>query len=120
MKVYNCFKDSKGYLVPKSAVIRNNHEIIEWLSSNKIQYFFNDKPNTLNLDKEYLCIGISHSYSGYIYTHASTISQEYIDQYLIDNPYIKLFGDDYEGFKKYMTWVSTLGPWFTKQLFKHV
>ena len=119
MKAYNCFKDSKGYLMPKSVVIKNNPEIIEWLSSDKIKNLFNDKPNTLNLDKEYLCIGISHSWAGYIYTHASTISQEFIDQYLIDNLYIKNFSDDYDGFKKYMTWVSTLGPWFIKKLFKN-
>lgn len=121
MKVYNCFKDSKGYLIPKSAVIRNTSEIIKWLSTEyKVSILFNDKPDLLNLDKEWLCIGIGHSYKGYIYAHVSSCTNEYVDKYLVDNQHIKIFDEDYEKFKNYMLWISTLGPWFTKQLFKHI
>ena len=117
-KFYNCFKDNKGYLIPKSAVIKNNPEIIKWLSIEpKVSLLFNDKPDSLNLDKEWLCIGIGHSYLGHIYAHASSSTNEYVDKYLVDNPYMKIFDEDYEKFKKYMLWISTLGPWFTKQLF---
>jgi hypothetical protein len=119
-KFYNCFKDNKGYLIPKSVVIKNNPEIIKWLSTEfKVSLLFNDKPDSLNLDKEWLYIGIGHSWKGYIYMHVSSSTNEYVDKYLIDNPYMKIFDEDYEAFMKYMNWVAKLVPWFTKQRFKN-
>ena len=42
--------------------------------------------------------------------------QREINLYIKNNTYIKNFDNDFEGFKKYITWVSRLGMNFTKQL----
>lgn len=116
---YNCYIDRKGYVIPKSPIVKTTHDIIEWLSNNdNVRFLFNDKPNSLNIDKEWLIIGIGHSYVGHIYAHASGDTKEDFDKYYIDNPYVKIFDEDYESFMKYMKWVAKLGPWFTKQKFK--
>jgi len=50
---YNCYKDCKGYVIPKSPVIKATPDIIEWLSTDDaVRFLFNDKPNTKILDKE--------------------------------------------------------------------
>ena len=116
---YNCYIDRKGYILPKSPVIKATPDIIEWLSTdNAVRFLFNDKPNSLKLNKEWLTIGISHSWAGHVYAYASEDTQEDINKYYIDNPYVKIFDEDYEAFMKYMKWVAKLGPWFTKQRFK--
>ena len=114
---YNCYIDNKGYVMPKSAAIKNCKEIIDWLSTNyKVKFMFTDKPNTLNLEGEWLVIGISHSYIGNIYCHTSASENDWFEKYEANNPYIKVFDDDYNEFMKYLTWVGKLGPKFTKQL----
>jgi len=116
---YNCYIDHKGYVMPKSAVIKLTPDLIEWLSTNDaVRFLFNDKPNSLKLNKEWLTVGIGHSWVGNIYAYAADESQEVIDKYFIDNPYIKIFDENDEAFMKYMKWVAKLGPWFTKQKFK--
>jgi hypothetical protein len=116
---YNCYIDRKGYIMPKSPVIKATPDIIEWLSTdNAVRFLFNDKPNSKVMDKEWLTIGISHSWVGNIYAYASGDTQEDVNKYYIDNPYVKIFDEDYEAFMKYMKWVAKLGPWFTKQRFK--
>lgn len=113
---YNCYIDRKGYVMPKSVVIKLNPDLIEWLSiDDAVRFLFTDKPNSLNLNKEWLTIGISHSWVGNIYAYAADESKEVIDKYFIDNPYVKIFDEDYDAFKKYMKWVAKLGPWFTKK-----
>lgn len=117
---FNCYIDRKGYVLPKSVVIKATPDIIEWLSSdNAVRFLFNDKPSSLNLDKEWIMIGIGHSWSGNIYAYASRDTQEDVNRYCIGNPYIKIFDENYEAFMKYMRWVAKLGPWFTKQRFKN-
>ena len=116
---YNCYIDRKGYIMPKSPVIKATPDIIEWLSTdNAVRFLFNDKPNSNVMDKEWLTIGISHSWVGNIYAYVSGDTQEDVNKYYIDNPYVKIFDEDYEAFMKYMKWVAKLGPWFTKQRFK--
>ena len=117
-KFYNCYKDKKGYIVPKSPVIKNSPDIIEWLSTNdQVRFLFIDKPNTKTLNKEWLEIGISHSYTGVIYASVWSWSNEDFNKYSFDkNPYMKIFDEDYEGLIKYMKWIAKLGPKFTKQL----
>ena len=116
---YNCYVDRKGYIMPKSAIIKTNPDIIEWLSlDDSVRFMFKDKPSSLKLNKEWITIGISHSYIGNVYAYASGDTQEDIDKYYIDNPYVKIFDEDYEAFMKYMKWIAKLGPWFTKQRFK--
>lgn len=66
---------------------------------------------------EWLVIGIGHSHVGNVYCHTYTISTEFFEKYYENNPSVKSFNDDYEAFRKYMTWVVKLGPWFTKQNF---
>ena len=76
---------------------------------------FNDKSNTKNITEEWLTIGLGHSQSGNVYAYATGDSQEDIDKYYINNPYVKIFDEDYEGFMIYMRWFAKLGPWFTMQ-----
>jgi len=116
---YNCYIDRKGYVMPKSAVIKLTTDLIEWLSSDDdVRFLFTDKPNSLKLNKEWLTIGISHSWVGNVYAYASGDTQEDVNKYYIDNPYVKIFDEDYDAFMKYIKWVAKLGPWFTKQRFK--
>ena len=115
---YNSYKDSKGYIIPKSIIIKNNPDIIEWLSSEpQFNNLFKDKPNNLILNKEWICIGIGHSWMGYLYAFTLSVDQEYINKYCQNDFHIN-FNENYDKFKKYMTWISKLGPWFTKQNFK--
>jgi len=116
---YNCYVDRKGYVMPKSAVIKLTPDLIEWLSTDDtVRFLFNDKPNSLKLNKEWLTIGIGHSWIGNIYAYAADESKDVIDKYFIDNPYVKIFDENNEAFMKYMKWVAKLGPRFTKQRFK--
>lgn len=116
---YNCYIDKKGYILPKSPVIKATPDIIEWLSTDDaVRFLFNDKPNSKVMDKEWISIGIGHSWVGNVYASAWSESREDVDKYFIDNPYMKIFDEDYEAFMKYMKWVAKLGPWFTKQRFK--
>lgn len=64
-----------------------------------------------------MSIGIGHSYVGNIYANACSETQDSIDRYFTNSPYVKFFNEDYEAFMKYMRWVAKLGPWFTKQRF---
>ena len=115
---YNCYVDRKGYVMPKSAVIKLTPDLIEWLSTDDtVRFLFNDKPNSLKLNKEWLTVGIGHSWVGHVYAYAADESNEVIDKYFIDNPYVKIFDENDEAFMKYMRWVAKLGPWFTKQRF---
>jgi hypothetical protein len=117
---YNCYIDKKGYILPKSPVIKCTPDIIEWLSTDDaVRFLFNDKPNSKVMDKEWISIGIGHSLVGNVYASAWPESQEDVDKYFINNPYMKIFDEDYEAFMKYMKWVAKLGPWFTKQRFKN-
>ena len=51
---YNCYVDRKGYIMPKSAIIKTNPDIIEWLSSDdSVRFMFKDKPSSLKLNKEH-------------------------------------------------------------------
>ena len=116
---YNCYVDRKGYVMPKSAVIKLNPDLIEWLSTDDaVRFLFTDKPNSLKLNKEWLTIGISHSWVGNIYCAAWSWNEKDFNKYFADNPYVKNFDEDDEAFMKYMKWVAKLGPWFTKQRFK--
>ena len=116
---YNCYIDRKGYVMPKSAVIKLTPDLIEWLSTDDaVRFLFTDKPNTKVLDKEWLEIGISHSWVGNIYGSAWSWDAEEFNKYYVDNPYVKIFDEDDEAFMKYMKWVAKLGPRFTKQRFK--
>jgi len=116
---YNCYIDRKGYVMPKSAVIKLTSDLIEWLSTdNAVRFLFKDKPNTKILDKEWLEIGISHSYIGNIYCGAWSWNEEEFNKYFVNNFHVKIFDEDDEAFMKYMKWVAKLGPWFTKQRFE--
>lgn len=120
-KFYNCYKSKKGYIIPKSPVIKATPDIIEWLSTDdQVKFLFNDKPNTRNIDTEWISIGIGHSYTGNVYAYAWAETQDSVDKYLINSPYVKFFDEDYEAFMKYMKWVAKLGPKFTKQLINKI
>lgn len=118
MKIYNCYKDNKGYIIPKSIIIKNNPDIIEWLSSEpQFINLFKDKPNILKLNNEWINIGIGHSQIGYLYAFVLSVDQDFINKYCQNNFYIN-FDEDYDKFKKYMKWISKLSPKFTKQNLK--
>ena len=82
MKIYNCYKDNKGYIIPKSIIIKNNPDIIEWLSSEpQFINLFKDKPNILKLNNEWINIGIGHSQIGYLYAFVLSVDQDFINKY---------------------------------------
>ncbi len=121
---YNCYVDNKGYVMPKSVVIHNTKEVADWIDFNKDPQFnrlFNsgNKPSSSKLykaDEPWLILGLSHSKAGLIYAYVSSEDDEFFNLYIKNNTYIKNFDNDFEGFKKYVTWVSRLGMKFTKQL----
>jgi hypothetical protein len=116
---YNCYIDRKGYVMPKKPVIKLTPDLIEWLSTDDtVRFLFMDKPNSKILDKEWLEIGISHSYIGNVYCCAWSWDDEEFNKYFRNNSYVKIFDEDDEAFMKYMKWVAKLGPWFTKQRLK--
>ncbi len=116
---YNCYIDRKGYVMPKKPVIKLTSDLIEWLSTDDtVRFLFMDKPNSKILDKEWLEIGISHSYIGNVYCCAWSWDDEEFNKYFRNNSYVKIFDEDDEAFMKYMKWVAKLGPWFTKQRLK--
>jgi len=120
---YNCYVDNRGYVMPKSPLIHNSKEVADWVKANNDPQFnrmFNGSPKTnsslYHEDHPWLWIGLSHSYAGLIYAYLSSDNDKHYEKFLKDSPYIKNFDNDFEGFKKYITWVSRLGMKFTKQL----
>lgn len=115
---YNCYVTKGGYVLPKAPAIKLTKEIINWLSTADVKHMFKDIPNACKLEGDWLTIGISNSHSGNLYAYASASNNDWFTKFNAQNPYVKVF-DDFEGFKKYMTWVSKLGPKFVKQNFNN-
>ena len=66
-------------------------------------------PGTGNLYKpedEWVEIGISCSQSGFVYKCYATIKDENFQKFYKNAPYVKLFDDNIEAFKRYMLWVT--------------
>ena len=104
---YNTYLDRNGYVVPKSPIVKNTPEIIEWLKQNTAGY--SDMPGTGNLYKpedEWVEIGISCSRSGFVFKYCASVKDESVQKFHINSPIVKMFDDDFEAFKKYMHWVT--------------
>lgn len=120
----NCWMDNKGFVLPKSPMIRNTKEVVDWIKNNSdpkfCRMFTSDKfrDSLYHEDDPWITIGISHSWQGYVYAFVYSESDEKFERFSKDNPYVVIFDNDIEGFKKYLGWVSTIGPKFTKQLKK--
>ena len=119
---YNCWLDNKGFVLPKSPIIRNTKEVTEWIKNNANpkfgRMFTGDRLRDSGLyheEEPWLYVGISCSRQGYVYAFVSTGSDEQFEKYFKDNQTMKNFDSNLDGFKKYLTWCSNLGPKFTKQ-----
>lgn len=119
---YNCFVNNKGYVLPKTAVIRNCPEVTNWIKNNMDpkfnRMFTGDKLRDSGLyhdEDPWLNVCISCSHQGFVYAFVYTETQEKYNRFTANNPYVKIFDKDFEAFKKYLTWVSKLGPKFTMQ-----
>lgn len=117
---FNTYVDHNGYVIPKSPIVKNTPEIIEWLKQNTSGY--SDMPGTGNLYKQedaWVEIGISTSKSGFVYKYCATVKDENFQKFHKNSPYVKVFDDNFEAFKKYMLWVKRVSNRkFTCQ-FKH-
>ena len=104
---YNAYVDRNRYVVPKSPIVKNTPEIIEWLKQNTAGY--SDMPGTGNLYKsedEWIEIGISCSRSGFVFKYCASVKDENVQKFHINSHIVKMFDDDFEAFKKYMLWVT--------------
>lgn len=104
---YNTYVDNRGFVIPKSPIVKNTPEIIEWLRKNTAGY--SDMPGTGNLyhpEDEWVEVGISCSNFGFVYKYCATIKDENFQKFHSKAPYNKIFDDNFDGFKKYMNWVA--------------
>ena len=95
-KLFNTYKNERGQNIPKTAIIENNIELVNWLKET----FPYPYSNIIETDK-YLIAGISASQTGVIYINFFTAGENFIEQ--LDTNLVKDFTND-ESFKKYVKW----------------
>ena len=99
-KLFNTYKNERGQNIPKTAIIENDIELVNWLKE-KFPYSYG---NIIETDK-YLIAGISASQTGVIYINFFTGNENFIEQ--LDANLVKDFTND-ESFKKYVKWAYKL------------
>jgi hypothetical protein len=103
-KLFNTFKNKRGQNIPKTAVIKNDIEIIDWIKTMFPLVYNNNKKNIVETE-EYLVIAFSASQSGIIYTNVYTANRDFVEKF---GP---IFVKDFiynETIKKYVTWAYNL------------
>ncbi len=97
--MYNVYKNKRGQIVPKSAVIRNSDALINILNEDLPIHggYYNDD--------EWVMIAISPSQIGNLYANAYGFSEK--DYNIFVNDYSIVF-DDIEKLKKYLRWALNL------------
>lgn len=95
--MYNVYKNRRGQIVPKSAVIRNTPEL----------NILNESPvhGSYHIDDDWVMIAISPSQIGNLYANAYGFSEK--DYNILVNEYSIVF-DDIEKLKKYLRWALNL------------
>ena len=99
-KLFNTYKNERGQNIPKTAIIENDIELVNWLKET----FPYPYGNIIETDK-YLIVGISASQTGVIYLNFFTAGENFIEQ--LDSNLVKDFTND-ESFKKYVKWAYKL------------
>ena len=103
-KLFNTYKNERGQNIPKTAIIENDIELVNWLKEIFPYPYNNSKYNIIETDK-YLIVGISASQTGAIYLNFFTAGENFIEQ--LDTNLVKDF-TNYESFKKYVKWAYKL------------
>lgn len=103
-KLFNTFKNRKGQNIPKTAIIENDIELVNWLKETFPLAYNNSKHNIIETDK-YLIVGISASQMGIIYINIYTANGDFVEKF--DANCVKDFTND-ESFKKYIKWAYKL------------
>lgn len=95
--MYNTYKNKRGQIVPKAAVIRNTPEL----------NILNESPvhGAYYIDDDWVMIAISPSQIGNLYATAYGFSEK--DYNIFVNDYSIVF-DDIEKLKKYLRWALNL------------
>ncbi len=99
--MYNTYKNRRGQIVPKSAVIRNTPEL-DKLKKDFSIYGWSDY---IWKTHEWVMIGISPAQSGNLYANVNGFSER--DYNIFVNDYSIVF-DDIEKLKKYLRWALNL------------
>lgn len=107
-RIYNTFKNQRGQNIPKTAIIENDIELINWLKETFPWVYQNAKHNIIETDK-YLVVGISASQMGVIYINFYTANGNFVERF--GAKFVKDFTDD-ESFKKYVKWAYKLPKHF--------
>lgn len=102
--LFNTFKNKRGQNIPKTAIIENDIELVNWLKEIFPWAYNNSKHNIIETDK-YLVVGISTSQIGIIYLNFYTATEKFVEQF--GSNFVKDFTDN-ESFKKYVKWAYKL------------
>lgn len=103
-QIYNTFKNHRGQTIPKTAIIKNDAEIIDWTKTMFPWIYNNSKKNIIETD-EYLLIAFSASQTGIIYTNIYTANHDFVEKF--GQRFVKDFIDN-EAVKKYVMWAYNL------------
>lgn len=103
-KIYNTFKNQRGQNIPKTAIIENDIDLVNWLKETFPWAYENFKHNIIETDK-YLVVGFSASQMGIIYINIYTANNDFVEKF--DTNCVKDFTDN-ESFKKYIKWAHKL------------
>ena len=103
-KIFNTFKNQRGQIIPKTAIIKNDIEIVDWIKTMFPWVYNNSKKNIVET-YEYLVIAFSASQSGIIYTDVYTANRGFIEKF--GSRFVKDFTDN-EAVKKYVMWAYNL------------
>ena len=118
---YNCYViphgNKKGHVLPKSVLIKNSIEVREFLNEAHIGFTWY-KEDAHNDTNPWLMISFSPSHIGNIYTSAYTMDEDTFKRLYEDNPYKKIFDENFEGFKKYVSWAKKNASWIYKKYYE--
>ena len=103
-KPFNTFKNNRRQIVPKTAIIKNDNEIVNWFKEMFPWVYNNNKKNIIETD-EYLVIAFSASQSGIIYTNIYTANRDFVEKF--GPRFVKDFIDN-DAVKKYVMWAYNL------------
>ena len=103
-KLFNTFKNQRGQNIPKTAIIENDIEIIDWIKTMFPWVYNNSNKNIVETD-EYLVIAFSASQTGIIYTNIYTTNRDFVEKF--GPRFVKDFVDN-EAVKKYVMWAYNL------------
>lgn len=103
-KIFNTFKNQRGQIIPKTAVIKNDIEMIDWIKTMFPWVYNNYKKNIVETD-EYLIIAFSASHLGIIYMNICTANCDFVAKF--GPRFVNDFTDN-EAVKKYVMWAYNL------------